>query len=36
MKEKTSVIKRPLIESDNRVIALGFEPEIYKKIISRY
>lgn len=31
MKEKTSVIKRPLIESDNKVVALGFDPEEYEK-----
>ncbi|MGC1243778.1 MAG: ArsC family reductase [Chryseosolibacter sp.] len=31
MKEKTSVIKRPLIESDNKIVALGFDPEEYGK-----
>jgi len=31
MKEKPSVIKRPLIESDNRIIVLGFDPDIYGK-----
>lgn len=29
MVEKTSVIKRPLIEKDNKIIALGFEDDIY-------
>ena len=32
MKEKTSVIKRPLLEMDNKVVALGFDNEEYKKI----
>lgn len=32
MTEKTSVIKRPLIENDNKVVALGFDSEAYKKI----
>jgi arsenate reductase-like glutaredoxin family protein len=32
MKEKTSVIKRPLIESGDKVIALGFDPEEYDKL----
>jgi arsenate reductase (glutaredoxin) len=29
MKEKTSVIKRPLIEKDGKVIALGFDEGAY-------
>jgi arsenate reductase len=32
MKEKTSVIKRPLIERGNQVIALGFDEAVYKKV----
>ena len=32
MKDKTSVIKRPLIEKEGKVIALGFEEEQYTKI----
>jgi arsenate reductase len=32
MKDKTSVIKRPLIERDGKVIALGFDGEAYKKV----
>ena len=32
MKDKTSVIKRPLIERDGKVIALGFDEAAYKKI----
>lgn len=35
MKEKTSVIKRPLIESGGKVLAVGFEPDTYKKVIGR-
>ena len=31
MKEKTSVIKRPLIEVDGKVIALGFDEADYGK-----
>lgn len=31
MQEKTSVIKRPLIESKNKVVALGFDEAEYKK-----
>jgi Spx/MgsR family transcriptional regulator len=31
MQEKTSVIKRPLIEEDGRVVVLGFDEEEYKK-----
>ena len=32
MKDKTSVIKRPLIEHDGKVIALGFDEATYKKV----
>lgn len=32
MKDKTSVIKRPLIEKDGKVIALGFDEDQYQKI----
>jgi arsenate reductase (glutaredoxin) len=35
MKEKTSVIKRPLIESGNKIIALGFESAAYEKALGR-
>ena len=31
MKEKTSVIKRPLIEADGEVVLLGFDEADYKK-----
>lgn len=32
MLEKNSVIKRPLIEKNGKVMALGFDEEAYKKI----
>lgn len=32
MLEKNSVIKRPLIEKNGKVIALGFDEEAYQKI----
>lgn len=31
MKEKTSIIKRPLIENDGKVMALGFDEAAYIK-----
>ena len=31
MAEKTSIIKRPLIERDGKIIALGFDETAYKK-----
>jgi arsenate reductase (glutaredoxin) len=31
MLEKTSVIKRPLIEKNGKVVLLGFDEELYKK-----
>ncbi len=34
MKEKTSVIKRPLIEVEGKVIALGFDEILYKEKIT--
>lgn len=33
MMEKTSLIKRPLIESKGRVLVLGFNEEAYKKVL---
>ncbi|HET9486952.1 MAG TPA: ArsC family reductase [Chryseosolibacter sp.] len=35
MMERTSIIKRPLIESNNKVIALGFDHETYAKVLRR-
>jgi arsenate reductase (glutaredoxin) len=32
MTEKTSVIKRPLIESNGKVITLGFDEGVYSKL----
>jgi Spx/MgsR family transcriptional regulator len=34
MKEKTSVIKRPLIESGTHVIALGFDESEYERLLG--
>jgi len=34
MLDKTSVIKRPLVEDDGKVIALGFDESIYKEVFS--
>lgn len=34
MKEKTSVIKRPLIEDNGKVVVLGFDETEYKKKLS--
>ena len=34
MLEKTSVIKRPLIEEDGKVMLLGFEEETYKQALK--
>jgi arsenate reductase (glutaredoxin) len=33
MTEKTSVIKRPLIESNGKVITLGFDEDVYSKLL---
>jgi arsenate reductase (glutaredoxin) len=33
MKEKTSVIKRPLIEKGDKVVALGFDESAYQKLL---
>jgi arsenate reductase len=33
MKEKTSVIKRPLIEDNGKVVALGFDEAVYKRLL---
>jgi arsenate reductase (glutaredoxin) len=33
MLEKTSVIKRPLIEKNGKVLALGFNEEVYKNFL---
>ena len=34
MVEKTSVIKRPLIEEKGKVILLGFDGDMYKKVLK--
>lgn len=33
MQEKTSVIKRPLLEENGKVITLGFDEDAYKKLL---
>jgi Spx/MgsR family transcriptional regulator len=33
MKEKTSVIKRPLIEDNGKIVALGFDEAVYKRLL---
>lgn len=33
MKEKTSVIKRPLIEKNGKVVALGFDEKEYSRLL---
>jgi arsenate reductase len=33
MQEKTSVIKRPLLEENGKVITLGFDEDTYKKLL---
>jgi len=35
MMEKTSIIKRPLIEENGKVLALGFDDTDYQKIFSK-
>ena len=35
MIQKPSVIRRPLIEQDNRIVALGFKAETYDETFSR-
>ena len=34
MMEKPSVIRRPLIEAEGKIIALGFKPEDYENMFS--
>jgi Spx/MgsR family transcriptional regulator len=34
MKDKTSVIRRPLIERNGKVILLGFDEDQYRKILA--
>src|SRR5688572_15341730 len=34
MKDKTSVIKRPLLEKDGKVLTLGFDESAYRKIFQ--
>lgn len=32
--DKTSVIKRPILESDGKILALGFKEETYKELFK--
>lgn len=34
MKEKTSVIKRPVLEAGDKVLAVGFDEDVYAKIVK--
>lgn len=34
LSENTSAIKRPLLEKDNKVLAVGFEEAVYQKIFK--
>jgi arsenate reductase (glutaredoxin) len=34
MREKTSVIKRPLIEMDGKILAVGFDEENFRKLLK--
>jgi arsenate reductase (glutaredoxin) len=33
MMEKTSIIKRPLIEKNDKIVALGFDEAVYKELL---
>lgn len=35
MQEKTSIIKRPVIENHGKIVALGFDEEIFKKMFRK-
>lgn len=35
MKDKTSIIKRPVITKDNKVLVVGFDEAVYKKVLSK-
>jgi arsenate reductase (glutaredoxin) len=34
MMDKTSVIKRPLVEENGKVVALGFDESVYRQVFS--
>ncbi|MFV1922851.1 MAG: ArsC family reductase [Methylotenera sp.] len=34
MQDKTSVIKRPILEKDGKILALGFQEETYKELFK--
>jgi Spx/MgsR family transcriptional regulator len=35
MKEATSMIKRPVIEADGKVLTLGFDEAVYKELFNK-
>jgi arsenate reductase-like glutaredoxin family protein len=35
MSKKTSIIKRPLIEQDGKVVSLGFDKDEYAALLGR-
>jgi len=35
MREKTSVIKRPILESDGKILCLGFDEPTYRKLFAK-
>lgn len=35
MKDATSMIKRPVIEADGKVLTLGFDETVYKKLFDK-
>jgi arsenate reductase (glutaredoxin) len=35
MREKTSVIKRPVVEKDGKILSLGFDEPAYRKLFAK-
>lgn len=35
MKDKTSIIKRPVITKDNKILAMGFDEVVYKEVFNQ-
>lgn len=35
MKDKTSVLKRPIITNNSKILAVGFDEAVYKDVLSR-
>lgn len=36
MREKTSVIKRPILEKDGKILSLGFDEATYRKLFAKW